>query len=526
MKGSRWVSRMLVLMGLLGLLPACGPAPAATGAGKVREAAVAQNASGDEQGTESLAAPCVELVGNPGFEQGTGWVIPTTPRPAGYTTAAAHSGARSMRLGIVPPTADTFSYSATYQAITIPAGAQQPMLSFWYNAHTEETPHDDWQAYNWSGYNPAGVIRGEVVSQSCCGESDWQEMLLLDANYQVLDGGVVLRRLENDGVWKQITYDLSPYRGQTVVLFFNVINDGNAKRTWMFVDDVSVRVCEYVVRFEPPSAQVDRGQTFEMSVRVENIDDLYGFETTIRFDPAILEVVDADAGIPGAQVRPGAFLPPGTQIVVNAADNAAGVIRFAASLIAPLPPLSGSGNLVSISFQAEAAGSTAVTFEALQLVNPHAGVIPTGRQNGQVTVTSTPTQATLVGEVRLEGRTDHSGTVVQLDGGPTAVTSADGRYAFTTAGGPHTLAFSHPAYLAASQAVQAVVGSTVTVPTVTLLGGDVNGDGQVNILDLSAVAANFGSGAPNPPTTDVNGDGQVDILDLVLVGKNFSAPAA
>ena len=40
----------------------------------------------------------------------------------------------------------------------------------------------------------------------------------------------------------------------------------------------------------------------------------------------------------------------------------------------------------------------------------------------------------------------------------------------------------------------------------------------MNILDLVRVASHFGS---NDPTADLNGDGEVDILDLTLVGSNF-----
>lgn len=57
---------------------------------------------------------------------------------------------------------------------------------------------------------------------------------------------------------------------------------------------------------------------------------------------------------------------------------------------------------------------------------------------------------------------------------------------------------------------------------------DVNEDGVVNILDLVAVASNFGQTGEN--TTDVNEDGVVDIVDLVLVagalGSGAAAPSA
>ena len=53
---------------------------------------------------------------------------------------------------------------------------------------------------------------------------------------------------------------------------------------------------------------------------------------------------------------------------------------------------------------------------------------------------------------------------------------------------------------------------------------DVNGDGEVNILDLVAVAAAFGLTGEND--ADVNGDGIVDIRDLVLVAGAFGEVAS
>ena len=51
------------------------------------------------------------------------------------------------------------------------------------------------------------------------------------------------------------------------------------------------------------------------------------------------------------------------------------------------------------------------------------------------------------------------------------------------------------------------------------LGGDVNRDGVVNILDLVLVAANFTKTGEND--ADVNGDGVVNILDLVQVAGGY-----
>ena len=57
------------------------------------------------------------------------------------------------------------------------------------------------------------------------------------------------------------------------------------------------------------------------------------------------------------------------------------------------------------------------------------------------------------------------------------------------------------------------------------LVADVNGDGVVNIQDLTLVAAQFGQMEEDMPA-DINGDGIVNIQDLVLVAGAFGAGAA
>ncbi len=51
---------------------------------------------------------------------------------------------------------------------------------------------------------------------------------------------------------------------------------------------------------------------------------------------------------------------------------------------------------------------------------------------------------------------------------------------------------------------------------------DVNGDGEVNILDLVRVASSFGQPISDEnAAADVNGDGEINILDLVAVANDF-----
>jgi len=63
--------------------------------------------------------------------------------------------------------------------------------------------------------------------------------------------------------------------------------------------------------------------------------------------------------------------------------------------------------------------------------------------------------------------------------------------------------------------------ASVAVVAQPPLPGDTNADGVVDLQDLMAVAADFGSSPPSDPNADINGDGRIDILDLVVVGLNF-----
>ena len=59
-----------------------------------------------------------------------------------------------------------------------------------------------------------------------------------------------------------------------------------------------------------------------------------------------------------------------------------------------------------------------------------------------------------------------------------------------------------------------------------VVAGDVNGDGQVNILDLVFVAQQLGQSVPANSPADVNRDSVVNILDLVEVARHFGNTAA
>ncbi|MBH04897.1 MAG: hypothetical protein CMJ20_01110 [Phycisphaeraceae bacterium] len=60
----------------------------------------------------------------------------------------------------------------------------------------------------------------------------------------------------------------------------------------------------------------------------------------------------------------------------------------------------------------------------------------------------------------------------------------------------------------------------------SMIPGDANGDGIIDVADLGVVGANFGSTNALPGDGDFNGDGQVDVADLGIVGANWTAAAS
>jgi len=118
-----------------------------------------------------------------------------------------------MRLGITHQS-DGQSYSSVCQAVTIPEDATRATLSFWYYPLSQDAPRYDWQRA--ITYDHAWVVLDWAMPQVC---SDSQ-------------------------TWTHHTLDLTPYRGQTIIVYFNVYNDGIGNRkTAMYLDDVLIQVC-------------------------------------------------------------------------------------------------------------------------------------------------------------------------------------------------------------------------------------------------------------------------------------------
>lgn len=139
------------------------------------------------------------------------------------------------------------------------------------------------------------------------------------------------------------------------------------------------------VKLHPAAASVQPGQTVNVSVLVENVTSLYGIEVHLTFDPALLEVVDANTATDGIQIAHGDFLSADF-VAQNVADNVAGKIDYAISQMHPQTGKSGGGTIAIITFRGKAAGTSAINFTGVLLSDPTGGQIQATSANGSVTV--------------------------------------------------------------------------------------------------------------------------------------------
>jgi hypothetical protein len=151
------------------------------------------------------------LLLNTGFETGnlTSWSAGGVFLPV-VTSAKHNTGSYSALLGssVTPePNGDSW----LYQTVTIPSSSTAASLNFAYWAACADTVANDWQ---------------EAQIQSATGTTLAQ----------------VMKVCSNTQTWTRVYFNLLPYKGQTIRIYFNDHGNGNGLLTYLYVDDVTVSV--------------------------------------------------------------------------------------------------------------------------------------------------------------------------------------------------------------------------------------------------------------------------------------------
>jgi hypothetical protein len=247
-----------------------------------------------------------------------------------------------------------------------------------------------------------------------------------------------------------------------------------------------------------------------VQVWTEDIEDFHSVDLTLSYNAAILQ---------GVSVEPGAAFTdyPGQCTVANMTIGG-GIVDFSAAMVCIAQD--GDLHLATITFDTKSCGTSALTWITSELLDKNSDPIPHTALDSSIVPYGCVAGAG--GKALLEGRDSYGGIEVSLVDGTseTVLTDADGTYTFDAVfEGTYDVVMSHELYLSAQLDDCMLQGeAVVTLPNVTLLGGDLNGDKVIDISDLTLGGANFNT---DSAAADINGNGYVDIFDVVLIGKNF-----
>ncbi len=268
------------------------------------------------------------------------------------------------------------------------------------------------------------------------------------------------------------------------------------------------------------SSSVTVGDEFEVKIMAQGADAasaIYGAQFKLNFPPDHLNVV-------AGTLQPSAAMSPRV-IAVSEIDNDEGMVQLAYSRQGDVEGLTGDVILATVRFRAVSATDEAelsLSEDALILGTKAADSIPVSINDLEVSIVDPGSStATVSGNIALEGKTDHSGATVLLQGTSfLAITDSSGNYSLSNVaeGTYATIEADAPGRLRAICTDKAVSAPITELNAVTLLSGDLNGDDLIDISDATTVGVDFGT---SNNRSDLNGDGTVNVLDLILVAKNY-----
>ncbi len=135
-----------------------------------------------------------------------------------------------------------------------------------------------------------------------------------------------------------------------------------------------------LVFIQPVSNIVGIDSSPSVEIRVSDVEDLYGAEIELSFDPSILE---ASLITPGEAPKP-------DFIVSSNIDNTSGTISYAVTQLMPTLPVTGNFLVVEIDFEAIAVGITNLNLTNVILSDNNGTPISFSTQNGEIIIVGIP----------------------------------------------------------------------------------------------------------------------------------------
>ncbi len=106
----------------------------------------------------------------------------------------------------------------------------------------------------------------------------------------------------------------------------------------------------------------------------------------------------------------------------------------------------------------------------------------------------------------------------------TAEAASDGNFTLAQPAGDYTVLASAPGFLGAQGSVTLVAGQQTTLPSISLLAGDIDGNHVIDEFDAMTIGMSYNTA--EPAAADLNNDGVINVLDLELLAHNYRASGA
>lgn len=277
------------------------------------------------------------------------------------------------------------------------------------------------------------------------------------------------------------------------------------------------------VRVAPAVVQVGTSATVDVAIEVVDVQELYGFDVTVTFDPQVVEVVDADPAAPGLQVAQGTFLDSGFA-VINTADNTEGNAHLVMTQLNPSLPKSGTGALVVIRLRGKQAGTgSALTVENPQLARRDGLLIAATGLAGRVQVVAGA--ATTQAPIPTQGAgTPMAEATPEAPAQPAATATGSDVVAATATIEPATAPDTPTAEPTTPPATAAqTVASATLAPTDTPPATQTDPAAQAPAATAEPAGATAGPPTVVPPATTTPSSAAVAVVAATPVAKMISS---
>ena len=258
-----------------------------------------------------------------------------------------------------------------------------------------------------------------------------------------------------------------------------------------------------------PSIAVDTTVTYAIDLNNLPSSGLTSAEFGCFYDPTIVEI--------SALADAGKF---GTGAITNIVGPTGGTFIFA---IAGINNNKATGSGTALRFNMKGLKAGTFTFDCQVRASTGGSLFIIPFTPLSITITAPVTDGT------VNGRVIASKPVTITLTGPvtkTVVVNADGTFSLSAVAGTYSISATAPGFLKAARAsISLTAGGTLTMPTISLLAGDVakapseTGEGIIDATDVMTIGMNYNNSTPT--AADFNNDGVINVLDLQILAANY-----